>query len=332
MQSGVDPGEQRKAEREATQNDVRGTFAAVCADWLAFKRPGWSPDSFRKADLVTRSYLLPKLGPLPIATLASKDCTPVLRAMAEKAPEMARKAREYLSAIVRHAMRDGLREEGRMLVLDGILPKMDKGHIPAATLPDQIGDLMRAIRDYPGEIVRAGLLMCAYTAQRPGMVASMRWSEIAPDAAEWRIPPERMKKRNAHIVPLPTQALALLERMRELRFSREFVFPPVARQSTPHLHRDALSKALRSMGFSGQHATHGFRGMLRTAGRERLAIPADVLEAQLAHAKKDAIQKAYDRTAFNDERVRTMQRWADWLDGLDLPASVTPIHAKRAGS
>lgn len=332
LQSGVDPSEQRKAAREATRRDLRGTFEVVCAEWLAFKRPNWSAASYRKAKLITGNYLLPKLGSRPIATLASKDCAPVLRAAAEKAPEMARKAREYLSGIVRHAMRDGLREEGRMLVLDGVLPTMATGHIPAATLPEQIGDLMRAIREYPGEVVRAALLMCAYTAQRPGVVASMRWTEIAPDAAEWRIPAERMKTRHAHIVPLPKQAVALLAHMRELRFSPEFVFPPVSRQATPHLHRDALSKALRSMGFGGQHATHGFRGMLRTAGRERLSIPADVLEAQLAHAKRDAIQKAYDRTAFNDERVRAMQRWADWIDGLDLPASVTPIHAKRAGN
>lgn len=331
LQAGTDPAEQRKADREAVRRDLNGTVAAVCAAWLEFKRPGWSPDSYRKAVLVTGQYLLPKLGPLSIATLASKDCAPVLRALAARAPELARKAREYLSAITRHAMRDGLREEGRMLVLDGVLPKMDKGHIPAATLPNQIGDLMRAIREYPGDIVRAGLLMCAYTAQRPGVVASMRWSEIDLDAAEWRIPPERMKTRHAHIVPLPRQALALLEHMRELRFSPEYVFPPIARRTTPHLSRDALSKALRSMGFTGQHATHGFRGMLRTAGRERLGIAADVLEAQLAHAKKDAIQKAYDRTAFNDERVNAMQRWADWLDGLDLPATVTPTRPKLLG-
>jgi integrase len=110
--------------------------------------------------------------------------------------------------------------------------------------------------------------------------------------------------------------LAILEGMRAYTAGREYVFPPLARQQSPHLHRDALSKALRIMGFSGVHATHGFRGMLRTAGRERLGIDPDVLEAQLAHAKRGRVQQAYDRTRFDDARRIAMQRWADWLDSL----------------
>ena len=73
---------------------------------------------------------------------------------------------------------------------------------------------------------------------------------------------------------------------------------------------------LRRMGLQGLHAAHGFRGMFRTVARERLRIDADVLEAQLAHAKRDHIQKAYDRTSFVRERTLAMQRWADYLDRL----------------
>lgn len=329
LRSGRDPSQERRTTRESQKRAMQGKVAKVCADWLAFKRPGWSPDSTRKAEYVTRTYLLPKLGDLPIADLASKDCAPVLRALADRAPELAAKARQYLNGIIKHAIRDGLRDDGKLLVLDGVLPKATRGHFAAATMPEDIGDLMRAIRAYPAEVTRSALLMCAYTAQRPGVVASMRWAELSPDSTEWRIPAEKMKTRHAHIVPLPTQARALLEAMRQHTAGREFVFPPIARQSNPHLHRDALSKALRSLGFGGRHATHGFRGMFRTAGRERLGIAVDVLEAQLAHAKKDAIQKAYDRTSFTDERCRAMQRWADWLDGLELPSTVTPIRPRR---
>ncbi|WP_242539998.1 hypothetical protein [Trinickia mobilis] len=77
-----------------------------------------------------------------------------------------------------------------------------------------------------------------------------------------------------------------------------------------------MSKALREMGFQGRHATHGFRGMLRTVGRERLGIDIDVLKAQLAHAKRGDVQKAYDRTTHDDDRRRVMQEWADYIDQL----------------
>lgn len=106
----------------------------------------------------------------------------------------------------------------------------------------------------------------------------------------------KMKMRHVHLVPLSTQAAQLLQEMRAYTGGRQYVFPPLARQKTPHLHRDALSNALRKMGFKGTHATHGFRATFRTLGRERLNISSDVSEAQLAHAKRDEVQKAYDRT------------------------------------
>lgn len=77
-----------------------------------------------------------------------------------------------------------------------------------------------------------------------------------------------------------------------------------------------MSKALREMGFQGEHTTHGFRASLRTLGRERLGIDVDVLEAQLAHAPKDEVEAAYARVKFREKRREVMQRWADYLDEL----------------
>src|SRR5690606_9225236 len=146
----------------------------------------------------------------------------------------------------------------------------------------------------------------------------------------FRSPAARMKMRHAHIVSLPRQAVAVLRGMLAYTDGREYVFPALARQSTPHLHRDALSAALRRMGFAGRHATHGFRGMLRTVARERLGIDPDVLEAQLAHAKKGDVQKAYDRTTFGDARREAMQAWADYLDRLAAGDGTVVTIKKRA--
>jgi integrase len=106
------------------------------------------------------------------------------------------------------------------------------------------------------------------------------------------------------------------------------VFPPQARQTTPHLHRDTLSKALREMGFQGEHSAHGFRASLRTLGREQLKIDVDVLEAQLAHAPKDEVQAAYARVKFKEARREMMQAWADYLDKLRQGADVLPFKRK----
>lgn len=182
---------------------------------------------------------------------------------------------------------------------------------------------MRAITAYSGYMVRSALQLAAWTVLRPGVIASARWEEFDLDKAEWHIlgknpdGTDRMKMGHDHIVSLPTQAVLMLRGMFKITGGDEFVFAAVGKARNPHLNRDALSKALRDMGFQGIHATHGFRATLRTLAKERLGIDRDVLEAQLAHAKKDDIQAAYDRTKFDDERRAAMQMWADYLDAQE---------------
>ncbi|WP_256583888.1 tyrosine-type recombinase/integrase [Burkholderia singularis] len=293
---------------------TEGAFHLVAKRWLEFKHKEWADETYRKAEFVVREYLSPPLRNKPVATLATPDIKPVLENIASHAPNLAAKARQYIGGIVTFAIQHGLRDDGLSLSLSGVIPRHKKGHIPAITKPGDIAPLVRAINDYQSPVTRAALQLTMLTALRSGVVASAPWTEINLTAAEWHIPAERMKTRHAHIVPLPKQAVAVLQELQTLTGKNQYVFPSPARQKTPHLRRDALSKALRDMGFQGKHSTHGFRGMLRTVGRERLGVDIDVLEAQLAHAKRGDVQKAYDRTTFDDERRRVMQEWADYID------------------
>ena len=328
LRDGKDPAAERKAVKNTQRQDRKAPFPVVAAAWLVYKRKEWSPETHRKAQYVVDTYLIPALRRHSITTLSTKEAVKGLEHIGNKAPALAVKARQYLGGIVTYAIREGLREDGRLLSLRGAVPKHEKGNIPAATDPKEIIELLHAIDAYPAHVVRAALKLAMLTAMRPGLVAAARWADIDLDAAEWSIPAPMMKTRHAHIVPLPMQAIAVLREMQPLTDGTEYVFQPLAKQKTNHMHREAMSKALRSMGFQGRHSTHGFRGMLRTVGRERLGIDSDVLEAQLAHAKKGDVQKAYDRTTFNDERRRVMQVWADYLDNLRIGGKVVPIKRK----
>lgn len=313
---GVDPNEHRKAARDAQRRDVDAEFKAVAQAWLDVRKKDWAAETHRKAKYVVETYLVPKLGKYSIGTLSSGQATKALEEISADTPSLASKARQYIQGIVSYAIRKDLREEGKLLSLRGVVSTRSRGHIPAATDPKEVAALAKAIDAYDYPVTRAALKLAMLTAMRPGIVASARWDEIDLDEAEWHVPGDRMKTRHAHIVSLPTQAVAVLRDMLAYTQGKEFVFPPLARQRTPHLTRDALSLALRKMGFQGRHATHGFRGMLRTVARERLRIDPDILEAQLAHAKKGDVQKAYDRTTFNDDRRNAMQAWADYIDQL----------------
>jgi integrase len=309
------------AEAVAQAEAERATFRAVSGRWLAERRPGWAAETYRKARLVVDAYLIPALGDADMRTLETKDVRPVLVEMAAKTPQLARKARQYVGSIVDHAINEGLRSDESALRLARSLPTFRSGHMPAVTDDEHtLGAVMRSIDAHENRVVRAALTLAALTVMRSGVVASARWSEIDLEAGEWRIPGKepdgtnRMKTGQEYSTSLPEQALEVLREMHARSAGEEYVFPPQSRQNTPHLSRDALSKALRDMGFQGVHTTHGFRASLRTLGRERLGIDVDVLEAQLAHAPKDEVEAAYARVKFKEQRRVVMQAWADYLD------------------
>jgi len=170
-------------------------------------------------------------------------------------------------------------------------------------------------------VTRAALTLCLYTAQRPGNIVSMRWDELRLDADEWLIPAVKMKVDRGddepHVVPLAKQVSELIESLRPLTGGVGFVFPPLAQQKSHHLALDTLSNALREAGMQGKQTPHGFRATFRTIARAALEIREDVLEAHIAHAKRGQTQSAYDRGWFVPERHLVMQRWADFIDGLN---------------
>lgn len=315
LADGIDPVGARTQARVDKRRTAESTFEKAAARWIAVNRKRWAPATLHKAQYVLDAYLTPLLRRRSVATLTTHDAAKAIEVIDARSSSLAAKARQYLGGIIKQAIRDGLREDGKLLSLEKTVTTSGSGSIPAATTPQEVKPLLAAIDAYPAPVTRAALTLAMLTAMRPGVIAAARWDEINLNDAEWIVPATKMKTRHEHIVPLQRQALDVLHTMKGYR-TGEYVFPPQARQTTPHLHRDALSAALRRMGFCGRHATHGFRAMLRTMARERLGADSDVLEAQLAHAKRGEVQKAYDRTTFGDERRRVMQAWADYLDTL----------------
>jgi integrase len=324
LRNGTDPMA-AKADRKASERrNADASFAKVAAAWLEFKRKSWATETHRKAEYVVGTYLAPALRRQSITTMKTKDAVDALQGIP---PSLASKARQYLGGIVHYAIREGLREDGRLLSLRGAISSHRTVHIPAATSPADVRKVALAVSAYGVPVTRIALQIAMLTAQRPGEVVSMEWQEVDLESAEWRIPAEKMKMRHVHMVPLASQAVRLLREMQSYTGGKQFVFPPLARQQTDHLHRDALSNALRRMGLKGTQATHGFRATFRTLGRERLNLATDVLEAQLAHAKRDEVQKAYDRTKFDEARREAMQKWADYLDKL---RAIGPVEQRKA--
>lgn len=325
LAQGVDPIASKKEQKREEKAVSRGTFKSIAEEWYAHKAKSWASETARKARESLDDDLFPKLGAKPIAEITSTDIKPVILLVHERAPRLAVKARQYCNQIIEYAIQEGLREDGRLLSLRGALPRAPKGHYAAVTKSNDIPALINAINAIGSPQSRAAILFCLYTALRPGVVVGARWDEFDLEAMEWHIPASRMKMGNDHITPIPSQMLPLLDRQREITDDSPFVFPGVRNPKIQHMHRDSLSKILRESGLRGVTVTHGFRATLRTIAREKFRVDADVLEAQLAHAKKDEIQAAYDRTQFLEERHKLVQDWAYYLEAQTKIADEIPV-------
>jgi integrase len=309
----IDPSAKRQAER-AAQAD---TFKAIALEWLAKQKLA---DSTReKAEWMFETLLFPYIGAKQITSITAPDVLAALRRVeAQGKHETAHRAKQRTGQVFRYAIATGRAEHDVTADLKGALAPVETQHFAAITEPQRVGELLRAIDSYVGQpSVATALKLAPLVFLRPGELRAAEWSEFDLEGAEWRIPGQRMKMGEQHVVPLSQQAIAILRDIQPLTGSGRFVFPSL-RTATRSISDGTLNAALRRLGFSKDDMTgHGFRTMASTLLNEQGWHP-DLIELQLAHAERNKIRAAYNRAQRLPERRQMMQAWADYLDGLKV--------------
>jgi integrase len=324
LAAGVDPSHRRQAEKMATAN----TFEAVAREWLALQQKKLAPSTFTKAIWTLETLVFPYIGSRPIAKLGPSDMLKVLRRIEGRGiHETAHRTRQRCAQVFRYAVQTERAERDPTADLRGALAPVVSEHFAAITEPVRIGELLRAIDGYAGHIVTAyALKLAPLLFVRPGELRHAEWTEFALDGAEplWRIPAEKMKMREQHLVPLAAQALGLLRELRSVTGRGRYVFPSLRGGSRP-MSENTVNAALRRLGYSTDEMTgHGFRSLASTCLNEQGHHP-DLIELQLAHAERNHVRAAYNKAQRLPERRKMMQAWADYLDGLRAGANVVPI-------
>ena len=337
QKAGTDPIQQRQLELTTTAAINATTFEAVAREFHHVKKGGWSEAHAAKWLRTSENHLFPHLGTLPLATITAPVLLAVLRKSEAKGIlSTVQDLRAMAGQVFRYGLQTGRCERNPAADLVGALKPHVAVNFAAVLDPIQAGELLRAMAGYTGQpTTRAALLLSALLFQRPGNVRAMQWAWIDIDAALLSIPSKEMKRTlqakatgKPHLVPLAPQALALLEGLRPLTGHGQYVFPS-ARTGERPMSDGTLNAALRRLDYSGDEMTaHGFRSMARTIIAERVpGIPADVVEAQLAHGKSGPLGSAYDRAEYMEQRRNMMQTWADYLDQLRAGAQVLKFKA-----
>ena len=325
-QSGSNPAQKRRAAKLSKATSNATTFEAVAREYHALKASSWSTTHAAQWLRCVEKDLFPWIGSMPLVDVTAPVLLVSLQRVEKRgATQLSHDLREWAGQVFRHGIATGRCDRNPAADLVGTLKSHMVKHAAAVLQPDQAGALLRAIDGYAGHpCTRAALALSALLFQRPGNIRTMQWAEVNVDEALWTIPSAKMKRTKhgkangrPHLVPLAPQALAILEDLRPLTGHGLYVFPSIRTGERP-MSDNTVRAALRGMGYTNDDmSAHGFRAMARTLIGERLpGVPAEVVEAQLAHGKAGPLGMAYDRTEFLDQRRTMMKRWANYLDDL----------------
>ncbi len=331
LAEGVDPNTAKQEAKQATAAAAANTFESVAREWMEKTAAERIESTQIKRKTWLEKDVFPFIGAMPIAKIGPRDVLGALRVMEGRgALDAVQRVKQVCGQVFRYAVATGSAERDVTQDLKGALMTATPSHFAAITEPKQAGELMRAIFDYNGHpYTVAALKLSPLLFVRPGELRKAEWIEIDLEAAEWRIPGSKMKMKADHLVPLSTQAVAILRNMQAITGHGQFVFPSLLTGERP-MSENTVNTSLRRMGFAKEvHSAHGFRAMARTMLDEVLNQRVDLIEHQLAHAVKDANGRAYNRTAHLPARRVMMQVWADYLDKLRIGAAVIQFQINK---
>jgi integrase len=316
LTAGTDPSEQKKEVKRARALEAVSTFEAVAREWFESQKDGWTKVYAGKVINSLEVDAFPKIGAKPIGDIEAPHMLEIVRAIeARGVRETAKRVLQRSRAVFQYGIMTGRCSRNPAADIDPetVLKKGTGVKHMARVKPVEIPQLMRDIATYSGDrVTQLALKFMALTFVRTTEMINAEWTEIDERACEWRIPAERMKMRDPHIVPLSSQALAVLNELRLMNGGERFVFCSVQGRRRGPISNNTMLFALYRMGYKSRMTGHGFRGLAATVLRE-MGYTRDVVDRQLAHAERNQVTAAYVHAEYLPERRNMMQHWADYL-------------------
>ena len=328
LAQGIDPKAQRNELQEAKRAETEHTFENVATAWFELKKdsvtPAYAEDIWRSLTL----HVFPSMKSTPLSEVSAPMVIKLLRPIEAKGSlETVKRVSQRLNEIMTYGVNSGMIFANPLSGIRAVFKKPKKENM-AALPPDELPELMMEIANASiKRTTRCLIEWQLHTMTRPAEAATTRWADIDFDKRIWTIPPERMKKRRPHTIPLTEHALSLLETLKPHSGHREYVFPS-DRNPRTHANSQTANMALKRMGFQDRLVSHGMRSMASTILNEHGWDP-ELIEVALAHVDKDEVRSAYHQAII--ERRRPMMAW--WSEHLQKAAtgslSATAINYTR---
>lgn len=314
----IDPQEHRQQRQEEEQARRENTFLHLAEQWKAkmlvdVKNGELKEETFTKNWTIITKYLIPDLGQIPIESITPKQVIQAIQPLdARGRAETRDRAIALLNRVMKFAVNCNALEFNKCVNVKDHYSRPKAEHYKTIR-PEELPELLTALKDYQLSTQTKLLIKWQLlTMTRPNESVNALWEEIDLDAKTWTIPAHKMKMKVAHVIPLSTQALAILEKMRVISCNSPYIFQSEIKPQQP-MNKQTANRALRLIGFHGRLVSHGMRAIASTYLNERL-INSDVIESCLAHGIKDQVRKAYNRADYLEERRKVMQIWGDYVE------------------
>ena len=316
LRDGIDPSQAKKDKKHLHEVETGNTFEIIAREWLDNRKEGWTA---RHAGYTLRRLeadIFPALGYKPINKITAHELLLIIKEVEKRdALDLSHRLLQICGQIFRYAVVTAKAERDITVDLRGGLKTRKKEHF-SYLKEDELPEFFSRLDSYSGELqTKLGLRLLILTFVRSTELRGARWEEINFEKAEWRIPAERMKMKELHIVPLSRQAIDILNQLKQLNGHRSFVFPSRTKPDTSFTSENTWLYALYRMGFHSQATTHGFRSTASTILNEH-GFNSDVIERQLSHGQENKVRRAYNHAEYLSERREMMQWYADHMDKL----------------
>ncbi|HHP7875641.1 integrase [Acinetobacter baumannii] len=318
LADGIDPKEHRDQEKQALLNSDKFSFKSLAVEYCNNKT--WTDGTRTRNEGALNNHVYPLMGNRDYRKITKKEWLDLIRDIQKKLHPRTGKPIVEMGNRIRGLCRDiydlaevtGRIEFNPLSGLEKFIEKHKQQNMDSVKI-DELPKLLVDIRAYPSRVTSIGLQLLSMLACRPTELREAIWDEFNLEKGLWTIPSKRMKKRIEHTIPLPIQALTLLNELKTYSGNSAYLFKSRSDSSRP-VSNNTFNKALKSMGYQGKQTPHGFRHIFSTELREQ-GFARDHVEAALAH-KVGGVEGVYNKAIYVEPRKAMIQRWADYLDDL----------------
>ena len=326
----IDPSIDRKVTKQRAKQAAENSFEAVAREWYAKQIHTWVHSHAKDVKRRLEGNVFPYIGMHPISKIEAPELLNMIRIIENRGSyDLAHRVLQVCGQVFRYGVVTGRCSRDPAADLKGALTPHKKKN-QAAVKPEELPELLRAIATYEttgNRQTQLALQLLTLTFVRTNELIGALWTEFDLDNALWIVPAERMKMRSEHVVPLTSRALEIIAELKTIAGNSRYLLP--GRNPNKPISNNTLLFALYRLGYKGKMTGHGFRAVASTILNESGFNP-DAIERQLAHCERNEIRGAYNRAQYMPERIKMLQWWNDYIQGLENGASVVPLFKKSS--